>query len=68
MIDPSITEKVQTIKENINEINLLMAELYKQNVELRIAYKDPSKGEPPRIELWKAIEHVDYLEKDTENE
>jgi hypothetical protein len=38
-----------------------MAELYSQNVEIRIAYKESSKGEPPSINLWRAVEHVDYL-------
>ena len=61
MIDSNIAENVQTILKNVDEINQLMSKLYEQNVEIRIAYKDASKGEPPRIELWRATEHVDYL-------
>jgi hypothetical protein len=61
MIDSSIADKVQTISKNVDEINQLMSELYENNVEIRIAYKDASKGDPPRIDLWRAIEHVDYL-------
>jgi hypothetical protein len=68
MIDDTIADKVQTIGKNVDEINQLIAELYTQDVEVRIAYKDSSKGEPPRIDLWRATEHVDYLKKDTENE
>ena len=68
MIDDTIADKVQTINKNVDEINQLIAELYTQDVEVRIAYKDSSKGEPPRIDLWRATEHVDYLKKDTENE
>jgi len=68
MIDDTIADKVQTISKNVDEINQLIAELYTQDVEVRIAYKDSSKGEPPRIDLWRATEHVDYLKKDTENE
>ena len=61
MIDSNIAEKVQTILKNVDEINQLMSELYEHSVEIRIAYKDANKGEPPRIELWRATEHVDYL-------
>ena len=68
MIDDTIADKVQTISKNVDEINQLIAELYTQDVEIRIAYKDSSKGEPPRIDLWRATEHVDYLKKDTDNE
>lgn len=68
MIDDAISDKVQIISKNVDEINQLIAELYTQNVEIRIAYKDAAKGEPPRIDLWRAIEHVDYLNQDTENE
>jgi hypothetical protein len=68
MIDNSIADKVQIISKNVDEINQLIAELYTQDVEVRIAYKDSSKGEPPRIDLWRATEHVDYLKQDTDNE
>ena len=67
MIDANIAEKVQTILKNVDEINQLMSELYEHSVEVRIAYKDASKGEPPRIELWRATEHVDYLKIENES-
>jgi hypothetical protein len=67
MIDSNIVDKVQTISKNVEEINQLMSELYDQSVEIRIAYKDSSKGEPPRIELWRATEHVDYLKIENES-
>jgi hypothetical protein len=66
MFDNSIAEKVQTILKNVDEINQLMSELYEQSVEIRIAYKDANKGEPPKIDLWRATEYVDYLKKDTQ--
>ena len=68
MIDNTIADKIQIISKNVDEINQLIAELYAQNVEVRIAYKDSTKGDPPRIDLWRATEHVDYLKQDTENE
>ena len=71
MIDREIQTKIQTIKENVDSINTLMAELHEQNVEIRIAYRDSSgSGETeraPHIELWRATEHRDYL-KERDNE
>ena len=71
MIDREIQTKIQKIKENVDAINLLMAELHEQNVEIRIAYKDSSTGggsiTVPRLDLWRATEHRDYL-KERDNE
>jgi hypothetical protein len=38
-----------------------MAELHPNNVEIRIVYKEPDNGAPPRLDLWRAVAHVDYL-------
>jgi hypothetical protein len=64
MIDLTIVEKIRNISKNVDEINQLMSQLHTQDVEIRIAYKDAAKGEPPKIELWRATEHVDYLKVD----
>lgn len=68
MIDQEISDAVNEITSRVNTINVLMDQLYKKNVEIRISYKDSEKGNPPRLEVWRAVEHVDYLKKDTENE
>ena len=54
-------QKIETIKESLELINSLMAELHSNSVEVRINYREPSNGEPPKLELWKAVAHVDYL-------
>lgn len=65
MIDNNISSKIDTIKRNVEEINLLMAELHKLAVEVRIQYKDASGLSPPQIDLWRATEHVDYLRRES---
>ena len=57
----NIGQQIENIKEALETINSLMAELHTNNVEIRIAYKEPNNGEPPKLDLWKAIAHVDYL-------
>ena len=64
MKDQRIEELVAALRERVNQVNDIMTVLHEHNVEVRIAYKDPSKGEPPSIDLWRVIEHNDYL-KDT---
>lgn len=61
MNDPEIQSKILTIKDSVNLINSLMAELHEKNVEVRIQYVEAAKGVPPGISLWRATEHVDYL-------
>jgi hypothetical protein len=66
MIDTEIQEKINIIKENVNIINGLMADLHSKGVEIRIAYKDSGSGSPtglPCLDLWRATEHVDYLKE-----
>ena len=57
----NIGQQIENIKEALETINSLMAELHTNNVEIRIAYKEPNTLEPPKLDLWKAIAHVDYL-------
>ena len=56
-----IGQQIENIKEAVETINSLMAELHTNNVEIRIVYKEPNNGEPPRLDLWRAVAHVDYL-------
>jgi hypothetical protein len=61
MTTPNIGQQIENIKEALETINSLMAELHTNNVEIRIVYKEPNNGEPPSLDLWRAIAHVDYL-------
>jgi hypothetical protein len=61
MTTNDIGQQIENMKAALETINLLMAELHTNNVEIRIAYKEPNNGEPPKLDLWKAIAHVDYL-------
>jgi len=63
MTTNDIGQQIENIKAALETINLLMAELHTNNVEIRIAYKEPNNGEPPKLDLWKAIAHVDYLKE-----
>jgi hypothetical protein len=64
MTDPDITNKISMIKDSVDLINKLMSELHEKNVEIRISYVDANKDRNvvPGIKLWRATEHVDYLE------
>jgi hypothetical protein len=61
MTTNDIGQKIENVKESLEKINSLMAELQNDNVEIRINFKEPSNGEPPRLDLWRAVAHVDYL-------
>jgi hypothetical protein len=61
MTTNNIGQQIENIKEALETINSLMAELHSNAVEIRINYKEPSNGEPPKLDLWRAIAHVDYL-------
>lgn len=66
MIDTSIETSVDQIVQNIDHINFLIAELHTKNVEIRVLYKEPSKGDPAKLEIFRAVEHVNYLKKHTD--
>jgi hypothetical protein len=63
MIDKDIAESIEEIVTRVNTINSIMASLYEKNVEIRIAYKDADHGQPPKLDLWRATEHINYLKK-----
>lgn len=61
MKNPELENEVNKLKNLINEVNFCMSMLHENNVEVRITYKDAGKGEPPKLDVWRLIEHVDYL-------
>lgn len=65
MIDPDIKADIDSIQLHVSNINVLMESLHTRGVEVRIAYKDSTNGGGtgciPHIELWRAVEHRDYL-------
>jgi len=61
MKTPELEIDVQRLRNAINEANGAIALLHSRGMEIGIAYKDTLKGEPPRLEVWKIMEHVDYL-------
>lgn len=61
MTTQNIGQQIENIKEALETVNSLMTELHTNNVEIRINYKEPNNGEPPRLDLWRAVAHVDYL-------
>lgn len=64
MKDDDIRVKVARLTNLIKDVNSVMRELHNLKVEVRIAYKDATSGAPdgiPYLELWRAIEHNDYL-------
>ncbi len=63
----NINEQIDIVKNNVDEINRIMAELYTQGVEIRIAYKDPEGiNKVPRLDLWRAIQHINLLKNPDE--
>jgi hypothetical protein len=66
-MDPEIQTDIDRIKDYVDGINFLMKSLYEKGVEIKISYKDNTNngsGTIPHLELWRAIEHIDYLKKD----
>lgn len=61
MKDTEIFNSISELQNRVNEINQMIADLHVKNVEIRIAYTEAKSGEPASINLWKAIEHNDYL-------
>ena len=61
MIDNDIADKINTIKDSVDLINTLIAELHENKVEVRIKYEESAVDNPPRLNFWRATEHVDYL-------
>lgn len=65
MIDKEITLLTLELKSYVDHINSVMEKLHKKNCEVRISYKDASGEKAPSIELWRVIEHNDYLKSST---
>lgn len=66
-----LKSSVDKIAKHVAEINNLMAELAKQGVEVRISYHDKTTNpnlDYPKIELWRATQHVDLLKTTVSDE
>lgn len=63
MKDQEITELVSTLQDHVNSINQLIADLHTKNVEIRISYTESKSDEPAYINLWRAVEHNNYIEE-----
>lgn len=63
MIDKEISLLTLELKSYIDHINSVMEKLHNKNCEVRIQYKDGGSGasKHPTLELWRLIEHNDYL-------
>jgi len=62
MIDPKIVEKVDLLKQHVQEINSIMEELHNNKVEVRIQYKlEENPEKKPIISIWRCVGHDDYL-------
>jgi hypothetical protein len=69
MKDPNIQALVDELQNHVDDVNRIMSDLGKLNVEVRISYVDQalSKDISQGINLWKIIEHNDYLKKENGN-
>lgn len=65
MKDTRIEELTLALKERVKQINDIISVLHESHVEVRIAYKDSSQGNPASIDLWRVIEHNDYLKNES---
>lgn len=61
MKDAEIEKTVLSVKQDLDRINDQITELHNKGVEVRIMYKESTSSSAPSLELWKVIEHVDYL-------
>lgn len=61
MIDGEIKLLVAEIEDAVATINKNMDILHQRDVEVRFIFKDPAAGNPPTLNLWRAVEHVNYL-------
>jgi len=60
MKNDKITEKIDALKTNIDKINSLIEDLKNQEMEVRLVVRE-DQGSCSKIELFKAVAHVDYL-------
>jgi hypothetical protein len=59
----NVEKKVKSLKEKVDEVNLLMKELDSAGVEVRISYVDPNKEKDiaQGINLWRVTQHINHL-------
>ncbi len=63
MNDTIVADKVNQLKKMVEDLNNIMSELQDLNVDVRISYVESkaSEGRKQGINLWRVIEHYDYL-------
>ena len=61
MMDPEVTNLIIEIKEHIDKVNALLEAGWNSGLEVRINYVDKTSSAPPRLDLWKATQSIDYL-------
>jgi len=64
MMDPNIKSQIEEVKSHINEINNIISVLYTKGVDIQLRFDNNPNGKQgsiPSLELWRAIEKVDYL-------
>jgi soluble P-type ATPase len=61
MKDDNIKSKVIKLRDLVKEVNELMSDLGKLNVDVRIGYIERKGDVPQNIHIWRIEEHNDYL-------
>lgn len=60
-MNQEIKRKADLLKGFVDNINDIMSDLHTENVEVRIIYHEVKSGSPPKLEIHRLVEHVDYL-------
>lgn len=60
MKDTTVEKKVAELREAISQVNQIALELSQNFVEIKMVVREDG-GNPSRVELFKAVAHVDYL-------
>ena len=64
MKDPDIKHQIEQLKLHVAEINKIITDLHTKGVEIGLTYDSNMNGKHntiPLLELWRAVEKVDYL-------
>ena len=60
MKDTTVEKKVAELREAIGRVNQIALELGENFVEVKMIVREDGSN-PSRVELFKAVAHVDYL-------
>ena len=61
MKDPAIETIVNLVQTLVDEINESISMLHEKDVEIKLVFNDAKGENPPKMYIWKAIEHIDYV-------